>query len=612
MTSCDTVAGQLTVDMLEMETMQREKKRSCAPSSKPRAKKKAASPKRAPKTDAPATSDDGGIPPEVLEYLELVERGEYRVCEYQTALAALVRRSFKTEDIYVDTEQLKKYLRLERYFPFRLFPWQKFLTALWDCTYWRESGLPRWHTVFGLLGRGGGKDGYISFSSMCSISPYCESPRYDVDICANLEEQATRPVTDLVDVIENPEHAEKLAKHFYHTKVVVQGKRNRGAVRGRTNNPKSRDGMRTGKAIFNEIHQYQDYSNITVFRTGQGKVPHPRVGYFSSNGNVSDGPLDDLVARSRRILFEGEADRGFLPFICCLKDKAQVADPENWYMANPSLQYLPHLMQEIQAEYQDWLDSPEQNPDFLTKRMGLRAQAAEIAVTDYDKVLATNCTLPDLRGWSCTVGVDYAELSDWAGVNLHFRRGDRRFDINHAWLCTQSKTLPRVRAPWRDWAATGAVTVVDDVGIHPDLLAEWIYEAGRLYNIKGLAMDNYRWALVSASFQRIGFDPAGRKNVKLVRPSDIMKIEPVIQDCFNRGLFTWGNVPHLRWAVNNTKRVRASRSIGADTGNFIYAKIEAKSRKTDPFMALVASMVLEPLLGTGAAAVKKPPAAIAF
>ena len=88
-----------------------------------------------------------------------------------------------------------------------------------------------------------------------------------------------------------------------------------------------------------------------------------------------------------------------------------------------------------------------------------------------------------------------------------------------------------------------------------------------------------------------------------------MTVEPVIQECFNRGLFTWGNAPHLRWAVNNTKRVRASRSIGSDTGNFYYAKIEAKSRKTDPFMALVASMVIEPLLGS-ISVLQEPPAAI--
>lgn len=31
----------------------------------------------------------------------------------------------------------------------------------------------------------------------------------------------------------------------------------------------------------------------------------------------------------------------------------------------------------------------------------------------------------------------------------------------------------------------------------------------------------------------------------------------------------------------------------ADIGNYVYAKIEAKSRKTDPFMAVVASMTIE-------------------
>ena len=70
----------------------------------------------------------------------------------------------------------------------------------------------------------------------------------------------------------------------------------------------------------------------------------------------------------------------------------------------------------------------------------------------------------------------------------------------------------------------------------------------------------------------------------------------MIGNCFDRQLFTWGDVPHLRWATQNTKRVRASKKIGSDTGNFYYAKIEAKSRKTDPFMALVASMVIEDLL----------------
>lgn len=539
------------------------------------------------------------IPKEVLGYLESVEQDCPRACREQHALAAYVRRVFDQEDVHVDREQLGHYLGLVKYFPYdRLFPWEEFLLTLWDCTY-KADGTPRWKTVLCVVGRGAGKDGFIAFDSACSISPYNPVAHYNVDICANNEEQAVTPVKDLAEVLETPKWESKLRKHYYHTKELIQGRKNKGVMKGRTNNPKGRDGMRSGKVVFNEVHAFENYDNIKVFITGQGKVAQPRVGIFTSNGEVSDGPLDDYLARGRRILFEGEEDNGFLPFICCLESKDQVHDPENWFMANPSLYYMPHLQQEIADEYRDWKDHPEQNGDFITKRMGIRAGFKEIAVTDYEKVKATNQTVPDLQGWSCTVGIDYAELSDWAAVNLHFRRGAERYDINHAWMCLRSRMLSRVKAPWREWAERGFVTVVDDVSIHPDLLAQYIAKAAEKYNLKMLAMDHYRWTLVSESLRKIGFDAADKTRVKMIRPSDIMQVEPVIQECFDRGLFHWGDNPCLRWAVNNTKRVASSRKLGVDTGNFIYAKIEARSRKTDPFMALVASMVVEPALGDG-------------
>lgn len=539
------------------------------------------------------------IPPEILEYIEQVENNAPRACKEQHALVALIRRVFATEDIYVDTERMRKYFRIARYFPYdRLFPWQTFALGLWLCTY-RKDGSPRFKTLFAMVGRGAGKDGVIAISSAALISPYNPVPHYNVDICANNEEQAVTPVKDIVEALENPKWEAKLSRFYYHTKEVLQGRKNLGKVKGRTNNPKGRDGMRSGAVIFNEVHQYQNYDNIKVFITGQGKVAEPRVGFFTSNGDVSDGPLDDYLARGRRILFEGEPDEGFLPFICCLNTKDEVHDPENWCMANPSLPYLPHLMQEIHDEYRDWKERPEQNGDFITKRMGIRDGAKEISVTDYENVRSTNRPLPDMAGWSCTVGIDYAELDDWAAVNLHFRKGDQRYDINHAWICANSKTLPRVKAPWRTWCENGDCTYVDDVSISPYLLTDFIREAGRKYTVKKVALDHFRYTMMAEALQSIGFDAKDKNRVKLVRPSDIMQVDPVIQDCFNRNLFTWGDVPHLRWAVNNTKRVRSSRSQGVDTGNFIYAKIEGKSRKTDPFMALAAAMTVESDLGTG-------------
>lgn len=554
------------------------------------------------------------IDPRILEYIDLVETGKVRVNRDIVALIRHVRRCFETEEIYTDAEQLTKYLGLIKYFPYvALMPWEVFVIGLWCCTYWKGPVLkPRWKTVFALIGRGAGKDGLIAFIGACMISPYNPVSNYNVDICANNEDQATRPVLDLVDVLETPRWEAKLDKHYYHTKEQIKGRKNKGIMRGHTNNPKGRDGLRPGMVIFNEVHQYETYDNITVFTTGMGKVAQPRIGYFTSNGEISDGPLDDNIALGEQVLHDGAPDNGVLYLFYRLNDVTEIHAPENWVMANPSLPYFPALLDEIRDEYVKWIEKPEQNASFVTKRFGLRSGRKEISVTDYEKIKATNKPLPDLTGWACTVGIDYAELNDWAAVNLHFRKGNLRFDINHAWICAQSLTLKRVTAPWREWVEQRHCTLVDDVSISPDLLADYIRDASRMYRIKVLAMDNFRWTMVSESMRKIGFDAMDKNKVKLIRPSDIMRVDPVIQDLFDRERFVWGNNPCLRWAVNNTKRVRSSRSKGVDTGNYIYAKIEGKSRKTDMFMALVASVVVEPQLGTGEPAKLPTVAAIGF
>lgn len=229
----------------------------------------------------------------------------------------------------------------------------------------------------------------------------------------------------------------------------------------------------------------------------------------------------------------------------------------------------------------------------MTKRMNIPQSDAEVAVTDWENIKASNRPLPDMTGWSCVVGIDYASLRDWASVCFHFRRGAERYDISHSWLCLRSPELPRIKAPWQEWES---VTPVDAPEIPPNLISEYIAELAQLYDVKKIAMDNFRFALMRRALEEIGFSPE-YKNVYLVRPSDIMKVQPVIDSCFNNQQFTWGDCPPLRWATNNTKLVRSGRKEGTDTGNYYYAKIEGKSRKTDPFMALVAAMCVEDVLG---------------
>lgn len=535
------------------------------------------------------------LPPQMLRYMEMVEQGEIRACEEQHLLMRHVRRCFANEDIHTNEVQFAHYLSLARYFPFEVvFPWQAFFIGLHLCTY-RADGMPRWPDALALIGRGAGKDGTIAWESMCLMSPYNGIKGYDVDICANNEEQAMRPVLDVIEALEAPRQTKKLKRHFYWTKEKIVGLKTGAVMKGRTNSPKGKDGLRSGICIFNEIHQYENYANINVFTTGLGKKKHPRRTYYTTNGDVRDGPLDDLLTAADAILHGGEPDNGFLPFVCKLDAKEDVDDPENWQMANPSLPYRPDLMEEIRKEYGEWKRNPHQLPAFMTKRMNIPQSDKEIAVTDWENIAATNRPLPDLQGWRCTCGIDFSKINDWAAVNLHFRRGNERFDINRAWVCDQSADLARIKAPWREWKD---VELVHGVEIGAETLTDYIEQMRQKYYIVKIAMDNYRYALLKQALGKIGFSPEN-KNLHLVRPSDIMRVQPVIDSCFNNQYFTWDDCPPLRWAANNTKLVRRGRTDGTDTGNFYYAKIEAKSRKTDPFMALVASMVIEDELGDG-------------
>lgn len=181
------------------------------------------------------------LPEEVREWIDIVEQEKYKCCEEQHLLVEHVQHCFQTEDIHIDEDQLRKYMSMcEKYLPFPLFPWQKFVIALHDCCYWDNTGQPRWPDLFCELGRGAGKDGTIAVESFLLTSPYNGIREYDVDICANNEEQAVRPAQDLISFFEVPAITKKIQKFYHWTKEKIISKKTRSVIKGRTNSPKGR------------------------------------------------------------------------------------------------------------------------------------------------------------------------------------------------------------------------------------------------------------------------------------------------------------------------------------------------------------------------------------
>lgn len=525
---------------------------------------------------------------EIQNYIDLVRSGKIEVCEEQIQLVDYVEGCFQKEDIYVDEEELNKYLSLQKYFPFDLFEWEVFCFTLHNCTY-KSDGSLRWPDLLILVGRGAGKNGYLAFEDFCLISQYNKVKKYHIDICANSEDQAMTSFNDVYDVLED--NKAKLEKHFYWNKEVIRNKKTGSELKFRTSNAKTKDGGRPGKVDFDEYHQYQDYKTIQVFKTGLGKKKNPRTTITTTNGDVRDGPLDKIIARGKDILKRATVDNGLLPFMCKLDDEKEVDDPRKWDKANPSLHRNKYLQEQMKREYIDYKDDPISNSSFMTKRMNIPKGNADQEVTSWENILATNQSIPyeALEGKTCVVGIDYAKTTDFVAAGLLFKYKGKFVWITHSWVCKNSKDLSRIKAPLEEWSSPEGgelLTFVDGPEIPPETPANWLADMAKKYNLTVLGVDNYRWTILRKAFNDVGFDTSkkGANNVKLTRPSDQMLNYPIINSAFTNHKIIWGDNPLMRWYANNTCLEAAAHD------NYTFGKIEPKSRKTDGFMAFVAAM----------------------
>lgn len=521
--------------------------------------------------------------PEITTYLDMIEHDdEYPVCKWQKMLGNFVKNVFETENLSINHEQLSKYLGYQKYFPYKLFEWEIFMFALHNCVY-REDGLLRFPEAFLYMGRGGGKNGYLSFEDFCLLTPVNGVKDYHIDIFANSEDQAKTSFTDVYNVMERNER--KLQKFFKWNLEVITSKQTGSQLRFRTSNAKTKDGGRPGKVDFDEFHAYENYDVVRVAKTGLGKKEFPRSTIITTDGDVRDGPLDHILARSKQILQGAIPDNGLLPFICKLDAKEEVNEERNWYKANPSLRYFPNLMDELRREYADYKMDNIGNAAFMTKRMNIPQGSMETEVTAWENIVA--CSRPAKREPDVWVaGMDFARTTDFVTVVLFGLAGDEWVWQQHTWVCSQCKDLSRIKFPIQDAVERGLITWVEDVEIPPELPAKWLSEQMAVKRVIGVAIDDYRFGIMKKALEGVGFVAGKDGNILQVKGRNIMQIAPRLIAKLNRQQVAFGDDALMRWYINNTKQLLDTR------GNITFGKIEPKTRKTDGFMAAVAAVTM--------------------
>lgn len=507
-------------------------------------------------------------------YFSAVGRGEIIVSEDVYKLIELVKSKLNQDDITINHFAVEEAIEsIEKYFPFELFKWQKFVIACMFGLFYTDGSLV-FNEFLLYMGRGAGKNAFLAALAFHFIGKQ-EIRGYNVDIVATSERQAKTSFNDLKDVLED--YWGIFRKHFRKTMQLIRHYKNKAEVSYYTNNAKTKDGFRPGVVVFDEIHAYETEDNIKVFTSGLGKVPRPRRIYLTTDGNVRDGFLDQMKEEAERVLNGELPNSRMFPFICRLDDSEEVHDSRMWEKANPSIEHMPDLKLEMVLEYDRMKERPSARIEFMTKRMNIPSQLSQDGVADWDKIVATNQPFPDFKGADCIGGIDYADTRDFVGVGLLFKKDGKRYWKGHTFINHRSLQLTNFKIDIELAVEKGLITIIYEETNKAEIIAAWFVEQSKLYNIKKITSDLYRINHLREVFEEFGF----RLEIARSGTKTHTQLQPIIEEMFAYKNIVFGDDMMMRWYVNNTYAKPDGK------GNISYEKIEPKTRKTDGFFAFL-------------------------
>ncbi|HZJ99103.1 MAG TPA: terminase TerL endonuclease subunit [Tissierellaceae bacterium] len=518
-------------------------------------------------------------------YLNAIKNDEVVVGEYLKKLPALVEKELSKPKIKIDSKQIYETKRvIEEHSDITLFDWQLFVIGLMHC-YYTDIPAVVFPEILLYMGRGAGKNKFVAELARYFTSPNHGVPRYNVDITANNETQAKISFMDLHGSLEAD--ATRMKKIYQWNLMEITCKPTASKVKYHTSNARTKDGLRPGMVLFDEIHEYETYDTINVFTSALGKVPYDRTVYITTNGYVRGGVLDKELKKARDVLDGKDEGMGYLPLLYELDDDEEVHNEEMWNKANPSLKYLPGLRNRIQREYRNSERDSNVLTELMTKRMNRPRQKNYLPIAEWDLIEATNQPIPieALEGLSCIGAIDYASIRDFCSVGLLFKFEGKRYWLEHTFVNKKALEIPsrEIKFPVMEMVEKGLITIVYDETIRPETVVNWFIDKAQTYNIVNISADMHR-----ATYLKQAFDDAGMP-LEIVRSGPIThsKLSPLIESIFAEKTIVFGDSPTMRWYVNNTYKEFDKK------GNVSYNKIEPILRKTDGFFALVHALVLD-------------------
>lgn len=528
----------------------------------------------------------------VDEYLRKWHDGEIILNEKRQKLITLIEEHIlpRPELYYFNHEEHEDYIEFSEQWYFELDEWEKFISAF-VFLYFREDDEVVFDEFVIILGRGAGKNGFISTLSNYFISSLHGIENYDVSIVANSEDQAKRSFKECYLTIRKKGN-EALIEEFEAYKSSISSHETQSVFEYKTSNAGTKDGGREGAVIYDEFHQMEDSETVDVFSGGLGKVDHGRQFFIGTKGFIREGFFDTKYRECEDIL-EGLAEFiGTFPFIAELDDIEEMDDPILWEKANPAFQKPlnkrgKRLMNKVMKEYKKLAINPSGRAAFVTKRMNIIEDDMEHLVATREQLEATN--RPFFQLDTVPIGsLDFGSVRDFATCGLLFKKEEeyafksftfaiKQFcDVHYGYSINNSSIGTEKKIPLKEWERRGLMKVVDEPSLNPMHIVNWFVEMRELYGVRKIVADNYKVDILRPLLEAEGFEVETIRRPQAIHPL----LAPRIEDGFSNNKFIFEDNPLMRWFTNNVYVKETQQGK-------LFLKKEAVKRKTDGFQAFV-------------------------
>lgn len=383
-----------------------------------------------------------------------------------------------------------------------------------------------------------------------------------------------------------------LSDRFVPNRSEIRYPKTGGKILAMSAEKNNKDGENVHFAVFDEIHEYQDYSLINVMRNSRGTRKQPLIVYITTAGYVLDGPLVDMVDQGHDTLdnYEDDINNRTFYYLASLDDKEEVNDPKMWVKANPNIGLMQ--LADMITDFQNERRVPAQFADWLTKRFNIFSEVDELSYIT-PEILQKNTRhldLEELRGHECVGGYDLSDTEDFTSACLEFPLDDGGvFILEHSWIPHARYERDKNPERIRKWEHDGEVTIIPGDYVDYSYVLDWFNEQAQKYDITIIRYDPAKAIRLNKELEEAGFETDKVRQGFFTLGGAMQNFKELLLD----GKVVFNEQSMFKWYLNNV-HLRQDRN-----DNWLPTKT-SQSRKIDGFAAAldahvsVVDMLVEP------------------